>query len=1092
MNFLVIGFILLGSVNQPNNCLIEVPMANNNLTALKSRYFKPLALMENLLIVEAKEPGIEQLKEKGINFRMLLDPIDLIPAKEQFSLYLVTPPFQRKDEKERKFLEKNGKILTEDSFSYLFLTNQDFAEKLLELKYEITYISFQGIPLPEEEAKIEIHKTPFPTRNPIIEYLISRVTPGAVAQLVRELSGEVSVTVSGRTDTIRTRYALAAKNSSAIKYCSERLSAIIGIDSVKFHSFTWPTNRTDSNVIATKIGWVYPGRYLIIGGHIDCTSENPYVYAPGADDNATGTAAMMIAAKYLAPIPFKNTIRFIAWNTEEFGLHGSDAHAREAKNRNDTILGVLNGDMIATEISDYDSVRVYTGSRASSQAIGDTFYNVNLDYEIGLGVRRSTSMPANSDHYSYYIQGYDAVCVIEKDFCPYYHTTEDRITTPSFDTIFFSKVVKAMVATLATLAELETSIQDVGVAQIVAPTGIIDSGTTVVPQAVVINFYNNPVTFPVIFKIGTFYTDTMNMTLAPGAIDTVNFPAWTALQLGTYTTKCSTALTGDVNPVNNVLIDSVSVQIRDVGVTKIIAPTGIINSLTYLIPACSVYNYGTGTINYSIRMKIGDFYNESVLTSGHSPGTYRFITFPTWITIQNGTHTVSCSTELVYDFDGMNDKQTDSVIVSISPISNWFTMASIPSGASGRRPKSGSCMAGLEATGKIYFLKASNTQDFHIYTPDAGLGFWTDGETIPKGDRETGDGKKPKKGAAIAAYEPGNAIYALRGNNTVGFWKYQADTSEGQPSGWFKLQNIPAGAKKPKYGSGLVAVTKAGNDYIFAMKGSRTSEFYLYDINRDSWTQVTSPPVGASGRIGFKKGSCLCYDGNEFVYVLQGYYGSFFKYSVEADSWHELRQYNYKTYLNRDGRRKKPKDGAGLVYFNNNIYMLKGGNTREVWIYDIVADDWIQLDENWDIPIGEGKKVKGGGALTLLTSPLGTDIYASKGANTSEFYKHIQITFATAQYSTTAPEGILGKKLKDSDFKFTISSNPSINFIIVRYNLPYKVTATLKIYNVLGDVVYSEKSDKGFFRIEKLPAGIYVLRFEANDYKENRKIVVLK
>ncbi len=151
--------------------------------------------------------------------------------------------------------------------------------------------------------------------------------------------------------------------------------------------------------------------------------------------------------------PWKYTVKFIGWNAEEFGLYGSDAHAQLVQSRGDSLLGVLNGDMIATEIRNRDSVNVYTGTRTSSRAIGDTFFAVNQRYNIGLGVRRSTSMSANSDHYSYYSRGYNANLVIEFDFCPYYHTT-----AYSFDTVYFSKVVKAMVATIATFAQPDTEL----------------------------------------------------------------------------------------------------------------------------------------------------------------------------------------------------------------------------------------------------------------------------------------------------------------------------------------------------------------------------------------------------------------------------------------------------------------------------------------------------------------------------------------------------------------------------------------------------------------------------------------------------------
>jgi hypothetical protein len=62
----------------------------------------------------------------------------------------------------------------------------------------------------------------------------------------------------------------------------------------------------------------------------------------------------------------------------------------------------------------------------------------------------------------------------------------------------------------------------------------------------------------------------------------------------------------------------------------------------------------------------------------------------------------------------------------------------------------------------------------------------------------------------------------------------------------------------------------------------------------------------------------------------------------------------------------------------------------------------------------------------------------------------------------------------------------------VYYTLPEKEVASLKIYNALGEVVYSEKSDKGVFIIKQLPAGIYLLRFEAKGERVERKLIVVK
>ncbi len=434
------------------------------------------------------------------------------------------------------------------------------------------------------------------------------------------------------------------------------------------------------------------------------------------------------------------------------------------------------------------------------------------------------------------------------------------------------------------------------------------------------------------------------------------------------------------------------------------------------------------------------------------------------------------------------------------PGARWEQLADIPTEPSGKRSKSGSCMAGLEATGKIYFLKASNTQDFYSYFPDTGIGNWIIEDTIPIGTKEAGDGKKPKRGAAMTSFE--DAIYVLRGNNTIGFWKYVV---VGDSLVWTKLKNITPGMKRCKYGSGLTKVSKNNKDYIFAMKGAKTSEFYLYDIMGDSWFQVSSPPIGTSGKKGYKKGSCLAYDAVAgLVYVLQGYYGSFFCYNIDGDSWYQLRQYNYKIFLNRDGKKKKPKDGAALVYYDNNIYMLKGGNTNEVWIYSVAADSWQQMEtaEEWDIPLGQSnKKVKDGGSMIRF----GDYFYASKGKNTAEFYRHSLPT------KEVIDERLKDERLEDekinlsicnlqssNQFNIEIVPNPVINAFTIKYILPEPGPMSLKIYNVAGKLVISYTSSKisknGIVKIDikNLSSGVYLLRFISKGINITRKVVLEK
>ena len=101
----------------------------------------------------------------------------------------------------------------------------------------------------------------------------------------------------------------------------------------------------------------------------------------------------------------------------------------------------------------------------------------------------------------------------------------------------------------------------VGVAciAILAPPDSVDSGQTVTPRAVIRNVGMAEDTFDARFAIGADYSDTVSLTLAPGATDTVDFEDWAASELGTFAVTCSTMLSGDVNAGDDAIHDSVVV-----------------------------------------------------------------------------------------------------------------------------------------------------------------------------------------------------------------------------------------------------------------------------------------------------------------------------------------------------------------------------------------------------------------------------------------------------------------------------------------------------------------------------------------------------
>ncbi len=103
------------------------------------------------------------------------------------------------------------------------------------------------------------------------------------------------------------------------------------------------------NVIAVQKGTKYPNRYIIMSGDIDSRASDTMDYttdAPGANDNASGMAGTIEAARVLSKYKFENSIIYVGLSGEEQGLFGGQGLAKYAKEKGWDIIGVLNNDMI--------------------------------------------------------------------------------------------------------------------------------------------------------------------------------------------------------------------------------------------------------------------------------------------------------------------------------------------------------------------------------------------------------------------------------------------------------------------------------------------------------------------------------------------------------------------------------------------------------------------------------------------------------------------------------------------------------------------------------------------------------------------------
>lgn len=122
------------------------------------------------------------------------------------------------------------------------------------------------------------------------------------------------------------------------------------------------------NVVAIQRGTEFPNNFIIMSGDIDSRASNTMNFeidAPGANDNATGMAGTMEAARVLSKYKFRNSIVYVGLSGEEQGLFGGAGLAKYAKEKGWNIVGVLNNDMIGNiegvnGVIDNQSFRIFS------------------------------------------------------------------------------------------------------------------------------------------------------------------------------------------------------------------------------------------------------------------------------------------------------------------------------------------------------------------------------------------------------------------------------------------------------------------------------------------------------------------------------------------------------------------------------------------------------------------------------------------------------------------------------------------------------------------------------------------------------------
>ena len=177
-------------------------------------------------------------------------------------------------------------------------------------------------------------------------------------------------------------------------------------------------------------------------------------YGPGANDDGSGTAAVLAAAYALSHFQFNRTLKFVTFSGEEIGLIGSQAYAKEAYQQNDNIMLEINADMIGHD-NGSRTMRVISTEDASW--VHDVFQSMVSNYSIGLSIQPGSTnrvghKMTGSDFAPFLEYGWESVSCWETAGDPYMHTAQDNLSNIDFS--YLVNTTKAIAAALAYLADL--------------------------------------------------------------------------------------------------------------------------------------------------------------------------------------------------------------------------------------------------------------------------------------------------------------------------------------------------------------------------------------------------------------------------------------------------------------------------------------------------------------------------------------------------------------------------------------------------------------------------------------------------------------
>jgi Iap family predicted aminopeptidase len=275
-----------------------------------------------------------------------------------------------------------------------------------------------------------------------IAEIISEVNIDSLVKYVNYLSGVEPVVINNKRHVILSRHKKYPGNEIAALFIERTLQDFgLNTEAQQF-------SVTGKNIIAIQKGLTFPEKKFILCAHYDSMPES--AISPGADDNASGVAVVLEAARIFSDYTTDYSIEYALWDEEEQWLIGSYNYLKNEMNNNSgEIIGVINIDMVGWDGNDDNIVLVNSRTIGSSMELANQVIDVNTNYSIDLNPQ--IIVPGyGSDNMAFWDYGIGSIGIEEHfgvDWNPYYHTSYDNIS--QFNIPYFHKNAKLSIGVLA-------------------------------------------------------------------------------------------------------------------------------------------------------------------------------------------------------------------------------------------------------------------------------------------------------------------------------------------------------------------------------------------------------------------------------------------------------------------------------------------------------------------------------------------------------------------------------------------------------------------------------------------------------------------